>query len=150
MTTTEESPVLCGNLVYGLGLRIGRRPEKAWCVNLVSGEREAMSGYNTNLASEFYALSILHRLGIDATLTLGNKKSKNRSISQSFEMRDAGDTLTVDVKGLAGATGWPVDNFHEKAKHFLVLVCFLNKIDDLSLLKTPNARKNARVCRWAS
>ena len=34
-----------------------------------------MVGYETNLASEFYILSVLHRLGVDATLTLGNKKS---------------------------------------------------------------------------
>ena len=33
-----------------------------------------MSGYNTNLAAEFHVLSMLHRLGADATLTLGNKK----------------------------------------------------------------------------
>jgi hypothetical protein len=32
-------------------------------------------GYNTNLASEFYVLSMLYRLGFDANLTLGNKKS---------------------------------------------------------------------------
>ena len=33
-----------------------------------------MSGYNTNLASEFHVLSVLHRLGATANLTLGNKK----------------------------------------------------------------------------
>ena len=31
-------------------------------------------GHNTNLAAEFYVLSILYRLGINAHLTLGNKK----------------------------------------------------------------------------
>ncbi|MFC1789277.1 hypothetical protein ACFLZE_05135 [Thermodesulfobacteriota bacterium] len=31
--------------------------------------------YNTNLAAEFHVLSILHRLGYEATLTLGNKKA---------------------------------------------------------------------------
>ncbi len=34
-----------------------------------------MTKYNTNLASEFYVLSMLHRLGADASLTLGNKKA---------------------------------------------------------------------------
>lgn len=33
-----------------------------------------MSGYNTNLAAEFYVLSMLHRRGADANLTLGNKR----------------------------------------------------------------------------
>jgi hypothetical protein len=34
-----------------------------------------MTTYNTNLAAEFYVLSMLHRLGADAALTLGNKKA---------------------------------------------------------------------------
>lgn len=49
--------------------------------------------YNTNLAAEFYVLSVLHRLGADANLTLGNKKSVDIAV-----VRDAGDALTVDVK----------------------------------------------------
>lgn len=83
------------------------------------------NGYNTNLAAEFYVLSVLHRLGIDANLTLGNKKSVDIAI-----VRAAGDAVTVDVKGLAGTTNWPIDNFRERDRHFLVLVSFLNKIDD--------------------
>ncbi len=31
-------------------------------------------GHNTNLAAEFYILSMLYRLGINTHLTLGNKK----------------------------------------------------------------------------
>lgn len=85
-----------------------------------------MSGYNTNLAAEFYVLSVLHRLGVDANLTLGNKKSVDIAI-----IRGAGDAITLDVKGLAGKTSWPVDNVGKaKSGHFLALVCFLGKIDD--------------------
>jgi hypothetical protein len=91
-------------------------------------KQKATNGYNTNLASEFYVLSVLHRLGADANLTLGNKKSVDIAV-----VRGAGDTLTVDVKGLAGKTGWPIDNFRGGRKgHFLVLVCYLGKIADPS------------------
>ena len=83
--------------------------------------------YNTNLASEFYVLSALHRLGLDAVLTLGNKKSVDLSV-----VRDAGDSVTVDVKGLAGKTGWPVDNATAvAANHFVVFVCYCDKIEDI-------------------
>jgi hypothetical protein len=58
-------------------------------------------GYNTNLAAEFYILSMLHRLGIDANLTLENKKS----VDDIAAVRSAGDAITIDVKGLAGTTG---------------------------------------------
>jgi hypothetical protein len=85
-----------------------------------------MNGYNTNLAAEFYVLSVLHRLGADANLTLGNKKSVDIAV-----VRGAGDSLTIDVKGLAGKTGWPIDNFRGgRERHFLALVCYLGKIAD--------------------
>lgn len=88
------------------------------------------NGYNTNLAAEFYVLSVLHRLGADANLTLGNKKSVDIAI-----IHGAGNAVTVDVKGLAGMTGWPVDNVRAgKPGHFLVLVCYLGKIAEPSVV----------------
>ena len=89
-----------------------------------------MTTYNTNLASEFYVLSMLHRLGIDASLTLGNKKSVDIVV-----IRDTGDVATIDVKGLAGTTSWPVDNVKKIAKdHFFAFVSFLGKMEDHSVL----------------
>lgn len=89
-----------------------------------------MTSYNTNLASEFYVLSMLHRLGLDASLTLGNKKSVDIVV-----VRDTGDAITIDVKGLAGTTGWPVDNLKKISKdHFLVLVSYLGKMQDHSIV----------------
>jgi hypothetical protein len=85
--------------------------------------------YNTNLASEFFVLSALHRLGLDAVLTLGNKKSVDLAV-----VRDAGDSVTVDVKGLAGKTSWPVDNVKgAKPQHFLVFVCYCGKIGEVEV-----------------
>ena len=89
-----------------------------------------MSRYNTNLASEFYVLSVLHRLGADANLTLGNKKSVDIAV-----VKDAGESITVDVKGLAGKTGWPVDNVKTSVRnHYLVFVSYLGKISDPAVL----------------
>lgn len=83
-----------------------------------------MAGYNTNLAAEFYVLSMLHRLGADANLTLGNKKSVDIAV-----IRSEGEAITIDVKGLEGITGWPIDNVGPgKEGHFLAFVCFQGKI----------------------
>src|SRR6266404_4458628 len=89
-----------------------------------------MNGFDTNLAAEFHVISVLHRLGMFATLTLGNKKSVDIVVA-----RDAGDAVTIDVKGLAGSTNWPVDNLRGGRKnHFIVFVTFLGSIRDPSLV----------------
>jgi hypothetical protein len=86
-------------------------------------------GQNTNLASEFYILSLLHRLGANATLTLGNKKSVDIMVEKE------GKILTIDVKGLRDKSCFPLDNWTKKDKnHFLVFVSFINKISDPLIL----------------
>ena len=85
-----------------------------------------MTKYNTNLAAEFYVLSMLHRLGADAALTLGNKKAVDIIVAN-----EDGTLTTIDVKGLAGTYDWPADNVHlEDPRHFYVLVSFEGKIKD--------------------
>jgi hypothetical protein len=80
---------------------------------------------DTNLAAEFYVLYALHRLGMNATLTLGNKKRVDIVIAL-----DAGKAITVDVKGLRGRTSWPIDNVKKgKKDHFIIFVSFLNESD---------------------
>jgi hypothetical protein len=81
-------------------------------------------GYNTNLAAEFYVLSMLHRLGANALLTLGNKKAVDILVEKN------GKSLTIDVKGLTDKTSFPVDNYRAEAGHYIAFVSFLNKIGD--------------------
>ncbi|MBK9940667.1 MAG: hypothetical protein IPP13_03480 [Kouleothrix sp.] len=90
-----------------------------------------MAGYETNLASEFYILSVLHRLGVDATLTLGNKKSVDILV-----VRHAGDAVTVDVKGVAGKYDWPADNIRmtPNHRHFIAFVSYEGSFQDPTLL----------------
>ena len=79
---------------------------------------------NTNLAAEFFVLSTLHRLGLAATLTLGNTKAVD-----IFVARPRGDFVTIDVKGLAGTTGFPIDNVgRAQRNHFLIFVSYLKRI----------------------
>ncbi len=81
--------------------------------------------HNTNLASEYYVLSMLYRMGANAFLTLGNKKSIDIVIEKD------GKTLTADVKGLKDTTCFPIDNWTKRHKtHFLIFISFLRRIDD--------------------
>lgn len=89
-----------------------------------------MSRYNTNLASEYYILSCLHRRGLTANLTLGNKKGVDVVV-----VRESGDAITVEVKGLAKQYEWPANNLvsqepRNPERHFVALVCFEGHIED--------------------
>jgi hypothetical protein len=86
-----------------------------------------MTSYDTNLAAEFHVLSCLHRLGITANLTLGNKKGVDIVV-----VRDAGDAATVEVKGVAKKHDWPASNLFSghPDRHFVVLVSYEGFIDD--------------------
>jgi hypothetical protein len=86
-----------------------------------------MTTYNTNLAAEFYVLSMLHRFGADAALTLGNKKAVDIIV-----VNKNGTTSTIDVKGLEKRYDWPADNIRllGKHQHFYILVSFEGRIKD--------------------
>jgi hypothetical protein len=92
-------------------------------------------GLNTNLASEFYVMSLLLRRGEDAHLTLGNKKAVDILIYNKKK-----PMITIDVKGLKGKTSFPVDNLNVDnlkeygRNHFIVFVSFLNAIADTNTL----------------
>lgn len=86
-----------------------------------------MARYHTNLAAEFYVLSCLHRVGLDAHLTLGNRKGADIVV-----LRDDGDAVTVEVKGLAGKYEWPAGNLGSQhpERHYVVLISFEGQIAD--------------------
>jgi hypothetical protein len=88
------------------------------------------NSYNTNLASEFFVMSVLHRLGLDAHLTLGNKKAVDVVI-----VRTPGDSVTVDVKAVAGKVDWLVGNtpIEPRNRHFIALITYNGRFADPSV-----------------
>jgi hypothetical protein len=83
---------------------------------------------DVNLAAEFYIMSLLHRLGADAALSIGNKKAVDITV-----VRGEGEAVTIDVKGVRGRFDWPVENVKIPAhdRHYIVLVSFEGRIDRL-------------------
>jgi len=88
-------------------------------VGASKGPRRIKHAKHLELASKFYVLSVLHRLGADATMTFS--QSDNVDITVVFE---SGHALTVDVKSLTGTPEWPVADFRARAGHFLTFVCY--------------------------
>ena len=98
----------------------------------ISNPREThvtrQKGYDSNLASEFWVLSCLHRLGKDATLSLGNKKTVDLQL-----IREDGMVVTIDVKASATKADWIAGKLvgDSTVRHFVVLVGYEGKIGDL-------------------
>jgi hypothetical protein len=86
-------------------------------VRASKGPRRIKHAKHLELASKFYVLSVLHRLGADATLTFS--QSDNVDITVVLE---SGKALTVDVKTLLGPPEWPVADFRSRSGHFLTFV----------------------------
>src|SRR5436853_3767839 len=89
--------------------------------------RSRGTGYDTNLAAEYYVLSCLHRIGLTANLTLGNKKGVDIIVA-----REAGDAVTIEVKGTAKKYDWVINNLTSlnPERHFVVLVSYEDRIGD--------------------
>ncbi|MFL6247602.1 MAG: hypothetical protein ACJ74H_16375 [Thermoanaerobaculia bacterium] len=77
------------------------------------------------LAAKFHVLSVLHRLGAEATLTYA--QPDNVDIAA---VRQSGEAFTIDVKTLRGTTVWPVQRFSARKHHFVVFVCFHRELSD--------------------
>jgi hypothetical protein len=83
------------------------------------GPRRIKQAKHLELASKFYVLSVLHRLGSDARLTF--PQSDNVDITVVL---DSGNALTVDIKALSGRLEWQVADFRARAGHFLAFVWY--------------------------
>lgn len=87
------------------------------------------SSHDTGAASEFLVLSILFRLGVNAFISFGNKKSIDIAIQAKN-----GLALSVDVKSVRGYSSIVVNNVKPAANHFIVVVIYNNKFEDLASL----------------
>lgn len=87
-----------------------------------------LNSYNTGIASEYYILAQLYRLGYEAYVSLGNKKSIDIRIVKDEK------TVTLDVKAVQGYSSLIVNNLAYKASHFVAFVIYNNKFEDLKFV----------------
>lgn len=87
------------------------------------------SGYDTGTASEFLVLSNLYRLGVNAFISLGNKKSIDIIVKATN-----GLSISVDVKSVRGYSSIVVNNVKSMANHFIVVVVYKNNFADPTVL----------------
>lgn len=107
-----------------------KSPRPAWVV----------IGRHLELSARFHVLSVLHRLGAEASLTNAHPDNVGVTVVQA-----PGRALTLDVKTLIGTTLWFVQPFIARKHHYIAFVLFWrdaasNPSDSPDVLVFPSAR----------
>lgn len=76
-------------------------------------------GRHLELSARFYLLSVLHRLGAEASLTNAYPDDVDITVVQA-----PGRALTIDVKTLIGTSTWLVQPFSARKHHYVTFVTF--------------------------
>lgn len=77
------------------------------------------------LAAKFHLLSILHRLGVEATLTHAEPDGVDIAA-----VRGSGEVSTIDVKTLEGSDLWSIEGVRARKNHFIAFVVFSGELSD--------------------
>ena len=91
-----------------------RAPRPAWVA----------VGRHLELAAKFQVLATLHRLGVEANLTLAQPNNIDITV-----ILPSGQAITIDVKTLAGTDKWSVDHFTGRKHHYIAFVAY-PEVDD--------------------
>lgn len=85
------------------------------------------SSYDTGTASELLVMSSLLRQGVDAFITMGNKKNIDIVIKSKSNV-----AISVDVKAVRGYSSIVVNNVRSAPNHFIVVVIYKGRFKDPS------------------
>lgn len=86
------------------------------------------SSFNTGMAAEFFVLSQLFRMGLEAYLSQGNKKSIDIRVVHNPEK-----AISIDVKAVRAYSSLVVNNVISAPDHFVVFVIYNNKFEDVTV-----------------
>lgn len=76
-------------------------------------------GRHLELSARFHVLSVLHRLGAEASLTNAHPENVDITVVQA-----PGRALTIDVKTLIGTAKWFIQPFTARKNHYVAFVLF--------------------------
>ena len=92
-----------------------------------------------DMAAKFFVLSVLHRLGLEATLTFSQNDNVDITIVQ-----ESGRALTVDVRTVTGTKQWNIAPFRARDHHYVVFVWYPATADP-SILPTAYIVSSERL-----
>lgn len=91
--------------------------------------KQRANAFNSGVAAEYFILSQLYRLGLEAYVSQGNKKAVDIRVVLSDNK-----AISIDVKAVRGYSSLVVNNVEPKENHYLAFVIYNNKFDDVQIL----------------
>jgi hypothetical protein len=88
-------------------------------------------GRHLELSARFYVLSVLHRLGVEASLTNAHPDNVDITVVQA-----PGRAITIDVQTVVGTNQWFVHPLSARRHHYVAFVIYSRKALD-NLAATP-------------
>lgn len=85
--------------------------------------------FNTGIAAEYFILSQLYRLGIEAYISQGNKKAIDIRV-----IKDDETSISIDVKAVRDYSSLVVNNVISKKNHFVVFVTYNKKFEKIDTM----------------
>jgi len=95
----------------------------------VTDKKERANTFNTGIAAEYFVLSQIYRLGLEAYISQGNKKAIDIRLIQ-----ENGNPISLDVKAVRGYSSLVVNNVKVKENHYIAFVIYNNKFQDVLTL----------------
>lgn len=86
------------------------------------------NAHNTGVASEYYILSKLYRMELEAYISSGNMKAVDIRV-----IREDGTPISIDVKSVRAYSSVVVNNVTKREDHFLVICIYNNKFNDIDI-----------------
>ena len=85
--------------------------------------------FNTGIAAEYFILSQLYRLGIEAYISQGNKKAIDIRVIKEDET-----SISIYVKAVRDYSSLVVNNVISKKNHFVVFVTYNKKFEKIDTM----------------
>lgn len=86
------------------------------------------NAHNTGIASEYYILSKLYRMELEAYISSGNTKAVDIRV-----IREDGTPISIDVKAVRAYSSVVVNNVTAREDHFIVICIYNNKFNDINV-----------------
>lgn len=95
---------------------------------MIKKNKQRANSFDTGVAAEYFVLSQLYRMGLEAYVSQGNKKSVDIRVVLSDSK-----SISIDVKAVRGYSSLVVNNVVPKENHYLAFVIYKNKFEDIQV-----------------